>query len=128
MKPRTNNIASVRSGSLRATLSIALALAATGVTSAGAIADDGAAYTSRPVVVTIRPATEEQPSPKHISPDYNRDGIVDINDLFDYLTGWMAGKPAADTNISGTLEVEDVLDYLNLWLGNYGTKQDPARQ
>ena len=126
MKTRTNNAASVRTSSL---LSIALALSATGLTSVNALADDGAAFVSRPIKVTIVTADEERPStPKHISPDYNRDGIVDIDDLFDYLTGWFSGKENTDTNLNGKLEVQDVMDFLNIWLGNYGTKQDPNRQ
>jgi hypothetical protein len=47
--------------------------------------------------------------------DYNGDGIVGVQDIFDFLNDWFAGELDADANLSCTLEVQDIFDYLNAW-------------
>jgi hypothetical protein len=38
-----------------------------------------------------------------------------VVDVFDFLSAWMAGSPAADFNGNG-LSAGDILDFLNNWL------------
>jgi hypothetical protein len=51
------------------------------------------------------------------NPDYNRNGGLEIQDIFDYLNGWFAGNTNTDYNRSGGLEVQDIFDFLNGWFG-----------
>jgi hypothetical protein len=46
----------------------------------------------------------------------NFNGIngLEIQDIFDYLTAWFNGSPAADIN-GGGLQVQDIFDFLTLW-------------
>lgn len=56
--------------------------------------------------------------PEHVKPynaDYNRSGSVETQDIFDYLTGWFAGKIDTDVNSNGVLEGLDILEYINAW-------------
>jgi hypothetical protein len=46
--------------------------------------------------------------------DYNNDGMLAVQDIFDFLNGWFAGNPAADFN-GGGLSVQDIFDFLNEW-------------
>jgi hypothetical protein len=47
-------------------------------------------------------------------PDFNCDGMVSVQDIFDFLNAWFAGNPRADIN-GGGLSVQDIFDFLNLW-------------
>jgi hypothetical protein len=47
--------------------------------------------------------------------DFNGDGILGVQDIFDFLNAWFADDPRADFNGVNGLEVEDVFDYLNAW-------------
>lgn len=47
--------------------------------------------------------------------DFNENGGLDIQDIFDYLNAWFAGNPATDFNASGGIEVQDIFDFLNAW-------------
>ena len=47
--------------------------------------------------------------------DYNGDGVVNVQDIFDFLSGWFAGNPRADTNGDGTISVQDIFDFLSDW-------------
>ncbi len=47
--------------------------------------------------------------------DFNGDGAVSVQDIFDGLNAWFAGDLAADFNVSGALETQDVFDFLNAW-------------
>jgi hypothetical protein len=46
--------------------------------------------------------------------DYNGDGVIQVQDIFDFLNGWFAGDPRADFN-GGGLSVQDIFDFLNSW-------------
>ncbi len=46
--------------------------------------------------------------------DYNGNGTLEVQDIFDFLNGWFAGAPAADFN-GGGLSVQDIFDFLNAW-------------
>jgi hypothetical protein len=47
--------------------------------------------------------------------DYNRMGGVTVQDIFDFLNGWLAGNAAANFN-GGPLDVQDIFDFLNEWM------------
>lgn len=47
--------------------------------------------------------------------DWNNDGHVSVQDLFDFLADYFAQDPAADINNSGTVSVQDIFDYLALY-------------
>ncbi|HVU64550.1 MAG TPA: TIGR03118 family protein [Phycisphaerales bacterium] len=49
--------------------------------------------------------------------DFNRDGRIAVQDIFDFLNSWFAADLAADFNHSNTLETQDIFDFLNSWLG-----------
>ncbi len=46
--------------------------------------------------------------------DFNGDGVVAVQDIFDFLTAWFGGDPRADIN-GGGLGVQDIFDFLSLW-------------
>jgi hypothetical protein len=46
--------------------------------------------------------------------DYNADGVVTTQDIFDYLNDWFAGLPRTDIN-GGGVSVQDIFDFLNNW-------------
>jgi hypothetical protein len=46
--------------------------------------------------------------------DFNADGTLAVQDIFDYLNAWFGGSPTADFN-GGGLSVQDIFDYLNAW-------------
>jgi hypothetical protein len=46
--------------------------------------------------------------------DYNQDGTLSVQDIFDFLTGWFSNSPNADINGSG-LNVNDIFDFLTAW-------------
>ncbi|HVU63436.1 MAG TPA: GC-type dockerin domain-anchored protein [Phycisphaerales bacterium] len=47
--------------------------------------------------------------------DFNHDGHVAVQDIFDFLNAWFAGSPSADFNGVNGLEVQDIFDFLNAW-------------
>jgi hypothetical protein len=47
--------------------------------------------------------------------DYSCDGTINVQDIFDFLAGWFAGAPAADTNGVGGITVQDIFDFLAAW-------------
>lgn len=51
------------------------------------------------------------------SPDFNRDGVIGVPDIFAFLGGWFALDPRADFDRSGVIEVPDVFAYLGAWFG-----------
>jgi hypothetical protein len=48
-------------------------------------------------------------------PDYNTDGVVTVQDIFDFLNGWFVSAPSADYNTDGVVTVQDIFDFLNGW-------------
>jgi hypothetical protein len=49
------------------------------------------------------------------APDYNQDGHLTVQDIFDFLTGWFSGAANADFDHSGGLSVQDIFAFLNSW-------------
>jgi hypothetical protein len=47
--------------------------------------------------------------------DFNNSGVLEVQDIFDFLNAWFAGNLSADFNNSGVLEVQDIFDFLNAW-------------
>jgi len=47
--------------------------------------------------------------------DYNGDGVLSVQDIFDFLAGWFAGSSQADFNGAGGLGVQDIFDFLAAW-------------
>jgi probable HAF family extracellular repeat protein len=59
-----------------------------------------------------------RPRPLLLAPcdgDYNRDGVLSVSDIFDYLNGWFAGDTRADTLRNGVLSVQDIFEFLMRW-------------
>jgi len=44
--------------------------------------------------------------------DFNRDGIVDSQDAFDFLAVFISNSPAADYNHSGLVDTQDLFEFL----------------
>ena len=40
---------------------------------------------------------------------------LNVQDIFDFLTAWFAGMPAADFNHVNGLSVQDIFDFLGAW-------------
>ncbi|MBM4108171.1 MAG: DNRLRE domain-containing protein [Phycisphaerae bacterium] len=47
--------------------------------------------------------------------DWNEDGVVDFNDLLEFLNAFNAADPCADLNADGVVDFNDFLGYLNLF-------------
>jgi hypothetical protein len=47
--------------------------------------------------------------------DYNGDGALTVQDIFDFLSGWFSGNPRADFNGANGLGVQDIFDFLAAW-------------
>jgi hypothetical protein len=54
-------------------------------------------------------------TPPGCAPDFNGDGVLAVQDIFDFLNAWFAGSPAADFNGANGLQVQDIFDFLNAW-------------
>ncbi len=46
--------------------------------------------------------------------DFNGNGVITVQDIFDFLNAWFSGSPVADIN-GGGLSVQDIFDFLNDW-------------
>jgi hypothetical protein len=46
--------------------------------------------------------------------DFNGNGTLEVQDIFDFLNAWFAGNPTSDFN-GGGLAVQDIFDFLNAW-------------
>jgi hypothetical protein len=50
--------------------------------------------------------------------DYNKVGGLSVQDIFDFLNDWFAGRQFAAVGTSGTgatLNVQNIFDFLNTW-------------
>ena len=47
--------------------------------------------------------------------DFNSDGQVTVQDIFDFLGAWFAASPSADFNGAGGVTVQDIFDFLTAW-------------
>jgi hypothetical protein len=47
--------------------------------------------------------------------DWNGDGVIDFNDLLEYLNDYNAQLPRADINQDGIVDFNDLLEFLNLY-------------
>ncbi len=47
--------------------------------------------------------------------DFNGDGALSVQDIFDFLGAWFAGTPSADFNGTGGISVQDIFDFLGAW-------------
>ncbi len=47
--------------------------------------------------------------------DFNRDGSIGVQDIFDYLSAWFARDPGVDVDRNGAISVQDLFDFLALW-------------
>ena len=47
--------------------------------------------------------------------DFNEDGTLSVQDIFDFLNAWFAGNLSSDYDGSGVLSVQDIFDFLNGW-------------
>ncbi len=46
--------------------------------------------------------------------DYNQDGTISVQDIFDFLAGYFGGNPLADVN-GGGVSVQDIFDFLSFY-------------
>jgi len=50
--------------------------------------------------------------------DYNKSGgVPSVQDIFDFLSGYFAASPCADTNDVGGVSVQDIFDFLSAYFG-----------
>jgi hypothetical protein len=53
----------------------------------------------------------------HPIPDVNHDGLINTQDVLDFLNLWAAGEPGADFTGDGLVNTRDVIAFLNRWNG-----------
>jgi hypothetical protein len=63
-------------------------------------------------VTALGPAPLEPPS---CAGDTNDDGVVDVTDLVNVITGWNGADPAADVNDDGIVDVQDLVIVTTEW-------------
>ncbi len=49
--------------------------------------------------------------------DYDRNGMLAVSDIFNFLADWFASATRADFNRDGALSVQDIFDFLSGWFG-----------
>jgi hypothetical protein len=49
--------------------------------------------------------------------DFNKNGAVTVQDIFDFLTAYFTTDPCGDTNDTGAVTVQDIFDYLTAYFG-----------
>ncbi|HVU64500.1 MAG TPA: GC-type dockerin domain-anchored protein, partial [Phycisphaerales bacterium] len=47
--------------------------------------------------------------------DFNGDGSLTPQDIFDFLNAWFSGSVSADFDHMGGLAPQDIFDFLNAW-------------
>ena len=55
--------------------------------------------------------------PRICPADVNRSGVVNVQDIFDFLSLWFAQDPRAEFNRDFALNVQDIFDFLAAWFG-----------
>ncbi len=61
--------------------------------------------------VAVYAATVRDPAPTCLA-DFNGNGSVTVQDIFDFLAAYFASNPTADVNNSGGVTVQDIFDFL----------------
>jgi len=51
------------------------------------------------------------------SPDFDNSRLVDVADIFAFLTAWFSGDGLADFNLDGQIDVPDIFHFLQFWFG-----------
>lgn len=64
---------------------------------------------SEEITVTLTPACP---------PDFDLNGVTNLQDIFAYLNAFFAGLTSADFDQSGGLEIQDVFGFLNAWFAD----------
>jgi lysophospholipase L1-like esterase len=49
--------------------------------------------------------------------DFNSDGQLTSQDIFDFINAWLGASPSSDFDHSGTLDATDMFGFLNAWMG-----------
>ena len=47
--------------------------------------------------------------------DFNGNGTIEVQDIFDFLYAWFAQDALTDFNTTGAIEVQDIFDFLTEW-------------
>ena len=47
--------------------------------------------------------------------DYNNNGTLEVQDIFDFLNAWFLQVPPSDFNHDGFKNVQDIFDFLSAW-------------
>jgi hypothetical protein len=47
--------------------------------------------------------------------DFNGDGTLTVQDIFDFLNAWFSSAPSADFNHTDGITVQDIFDFLGAW-------------
>ncbi|MBX3407650.1 MAG: hypothetical protein KF869_12900 [Phycisphaeraceae bacterium] len=51
------------------------------------------------------------------SPDFDNSRVLDVADVFAFLTVWFSGGVLADFNLDGMIDVSDIFQFLQFWFG-----------
>ncbi len=51
------------------------------------------------------------------SPDFDHSLVLDVADIFAFLSAWFAGTPSADFNLDARIDVPDIFHFLQFWFG-----------
>ncbi|MBY0313416.1 MAG: S8 family serine peptidase [Phycisphaerales bacterium] len=49
------------------------------------------------------------------SPDFDRDGVLSVEDIFDFLNHWFAQFPTTDIDRNGLIDPTDIFTFLSAW-------------
>jgi uncharacterized membrane protein len=86
------------------------------LTSASGVSFDGRTISGSGLdTITRKPLAFVATIPPYCVADHNDNGVVEVQDIFDFLNDWLNGLMKADANGDGVLEVQDIFDYLNAW-------------